>query len=92
MPADVIDDLESKCGRKIYSGALYDGRSVGDGEDLFEETCELSELALSIQHFVRRSRGDGAIDAAEQNAIDRFVEQLGQQVRAVEAANARGRT
>lgn len=92
MPADVIDDLESKCGRKIYSGALFDGRSGETADDLVEETFELSELSLTIQRFVRMAKGDGVIDAQEQNTIDRFVEQLGQQVRKIEAANERGRT
>ena len=92
MPADVIDDLESKCGRRIYSSALFDGRSTDEGEDLVVEACELSEITLSLQRIARLAKADGRIDAREQNTLGRLLEEIGQQFGKVQAANARGRT
>lgn len=55
MPTDVLFALESDCGDKAYSRALFDGPPVTVGE-LFDDACSTVEDAAALQADVHAWR------------------------------------
>ena len=55
MPADVIDCLETMCGRPIYSRAIADAVEAEDGspEELVHECLGATEAAAALQAVLR---------------------------------------
>ncbi|WP_304273198.1 hypothetical protein [Caulobacter segnis] len=93
MPADVIDDLEAACGRKIYSLALAAAEPSTEAIDsLLVEACEFSEETAILQRAIRKAVEDGRIDEVlEGPQIDRLLELTEQRLRDLRAARDRSR-
>jgi hypothetical protein len=74
MPADVIADLETYCGRPIYSAALFDRfeQPKAEASDLREAVFTLTEESADLQRVAREVLADGRITPRE---LDRLAEE-----------------
>lgn len=70
MPADVIANLESYCGKPVYSGALFDlFDSAVVSNDLRDATCALTEAAAKLQGAAREALADGRYTMSEDEQL-----------------------
>jgi hypothetical protein len=59
MPADVIVSLETDCGQRIYSRALFEATPAREPGELLDDACTTDEDAAALQAEVRRWRRAG---------------------------------
>jgi hypothetical protein len=94
MRVDTIADLEEYCGRPVYSAALaarFDRAPAGS--DLRAVSCELTEMAASLQHRTREALADGSLTNRElddittaERRVEDVLDKLKATRRAIEAA------
>jgi hypothetical protein len=89
MPADVIADLETYCGRPIYSGALFDRfeqpkAAVGDLKDA---ACALTEEVADVQRLAREVVADGKVTPRESDRLDAEIREAKAALARLEAAH-----
>ena len=99
-PADVIEDLETLCGKPLYTAALAEGLPGHLAvRDLLQEACETSCSAAELMRLVAAAKAHPGgitprIRSAILDAIDRVAEELRDVRGAVraedDAADARG--
>ncbi len=89
MPAAVICELETYCGVKIYSRAMFEG---GDeavrARDIREAASEAIEAAADLHKEVRRATADGIVSPNESDVIAQKTERTVRHLREVTALTA----
>lgn len=70
MPADVIDQLESRIENPVYSSFLFASRQAPAGVACLEKAgCEIGEMGVGLQKLIRLAAEDGEISPNEQKEI-----------------------
>ena len=89
MPAAVICELETYCGVKIYSRAMFEGGNEAvRARDIRDAASEAIEAAAELHKEVRRATADGVVSPNESDVIAQKTEQTVRHLRDVTALTA----
>lgn len=91
MPADVIEQLESRCQNPVYSAFLFHNRPAQTPEQRLESLGFLiGEGGVAIQKAIRLALDDGDVTPIEARAIEELVLEHAELLRQVPTLVSKG--